>query len=115
MEREPPGTVRGRNAGRAWVERKARNVRSLLRGRPLWGESPVLSPGGATVGTGVPVHCRAEGSGRGYLRNMDTSWWPAAAAVVAVVLVVLVVGRRPGMPRRAPPPHGPGAPPRPRA
>ncbi|MFF3862998.1 hypothetical protein [Streptomyces sp. NPDC002209] len=46
---------------------------------------------------------------------MDTSWWPAAAAVVAVVLVVLVAGRRPGTARRAPAPHGPGAPPRPRA
>ncbi|MER7465470.1 hypothetical protein [Streptomyces sp. NPDC097981] len=46
---------------------------------------------------------------------MDTSWWPAAAAVVAVVLVVLVAGRRPGTARRARPPHGPGAPPQPRA
>ncbi|MFE2550685.1 hypothetical protein ACFXGI_19360 [Streptomyces sp. NPDC059355] len=46
---------------------------------------------------------------------MDTSWWPAAAAVVAVVLVVLVAGRRPGLARRAPPPHGPGAAPQPHA
>ncbi|MET9322888.1 hypothetical protein ABZX75_22230 [Streptomyces sp. NPDC003038] len=46
---------------------------------------------------------------------MDTSWWPAVAAVVAVALVVLVAGERLGMPRRAPPAHGAGPPPRPRA
>ncbi|MEU3775483.1 hypothetical protein AB0F11_20145 [Streptomyces sp. NPDC032472] len=46
---------------------------------------------------------------------MDTSWWPAAAAVVAVVLLVLVAGRRPGVARRVPPPHGPGPAPQPRA
>ncbi|MFK0255703.1 hypothetical protein [Streptomyces sp. NPDC090445] len=46
---------------------------------------------------------------------MDTSWWPAALAVVAVMLLVLVAGRRPGIDRRAPPPHGPGPAPRPRA
>ncbi|MFG2878289.1 hypothetical protein ACGFYU_25325 [Streptomyces sp. NPDC048337] len=46
---------------------------------------------------------------------MDTSWWPAVAAVVAVALVVLVAGARLGLPRRAPPAHGTGPPPRPRA
>ncbi|MFD7260841.1 hypothetical protein [Streptomyces sp. NPDC059874] len=46
---------------------------------------------------------------------MDTSWWPAVAAVVAVALVVLVAGRRLGLPRRSPPAHGPGPPPRPRS
>ncbi|MEU9300397.1 hypothetical protein [Streptomyces sp. NPDC048269] len=45
---------------------------------------------------------------------MDTSWWPAVAAVVAVALVVLVAGKRPELPRRAPPAHGAGPPPRPR-
>ncbi|MFD9407728.1 hypothetical protein ACFWBN_12015 [Streptomyces sp. NPDC059989] len=46
---------------------------------------------------------------------MDTSWWPAVAAVVAVALVLLVAGARLGLPRRAPPAHGTGPPPRPRA
>ncbi|WP_329385020.1 hypothetical protein OG625_24580 [Streptomyces sp. NBC_01351] len=46
---------------------------------------------------------------------MDTSWWPAVAAVVAVALLVLVAGRRLGLPRRSPPAHGPGPPPRPRS
>ncbi|GGZ75655.1 hypothetical protein AB0P12_31200 [Streptomyces subrutilus] len=46
---------------------------------------------------------------------MDTSWWPAVAAVVAVALVVLVAGDRPRLPRRAPPAHGSGPPPRPGA
>ncbi|MEU6214788.1 hypothetical protein ACIPRL_32695 [Streptomyces sp. NPDC090085] len=46
---------------------------------------------------------------------MDTSWWPAVVAVVAVALVVLVAGGRAGRPRRTPPAHGTGPPPRPRA
>ncbi|MFE9634807.1 hypothetical protein [Streptomyces sp. NPDC006463] len=45
---------------------------------------------------------------------MDTSWWPAVAAVVAVALVMLLAGARLGLPRRAPPAHGPGPPPMPR-
>ncbi|MCX4693125.1 hypothetical protein [Streptomyces sp. NBC_01408] len=44
---------------------------------------------------------------------MDTSWWPAVAAVVAVALVMLVAGKRLGLPRRPPPPHGTGPAPRP--
>lgn len=46
---------------------------------------------------------------------MDTSWWPAVAAVVAVALVMLIAGGRLGLPRRVPPAHGAGPPPRPRA
>ncbi|MFJ7587959.1 hypothetical protein ACIQZO_11335 [Streptomyces sp. NPDC097617] len=46
---------------------------------------------------------------------MDTSWWPAVVAVVAVALLVLFAGGRAGLPRRAPPAHGAGPPPHPRA
>lgn len=46
---------------------------------------------------------------------MDTSWWPAVAAVVALALVMLIAGGRLGLPRRAPPAHGSGPAPRPRA
>ncbi|MFD3543497.1 hypothetical protein ACFWUQ_28910 [Streptomyces sp. NPDC058662] len=46
---------------------------------------------------------------------MDTSWWPAVAAALAVALGVLIAGHRLGRPRRDPPAHGAGPPPRPRA
>ncbi|EFD68989.1 predicted protein [Streptomyces lividans TK24] len=90
------------------VERKAQNLRSLLRQGPLWANSPVGSPVRLEAGSAGPRKGRAAGACAGTVVGMDTSWWLVFAAVVLLALVATLVdgwgrgGRPRGRGRRPP-------------
>ncbi|GGR05551.1 hypothetical protein GCM10010280_61810 [Streptomyces pilosus] len=73
-----------------FVERKARNLRSLLHQGPLWANSPVLSP--VRLEAAHPGDAKAHGGGpRRYGPGMDTAWWLALVAVVLLAFVTALV------------------------